>query len=414
MTSDPSSTTRTNERFRLAIATVAEGPEWLPESALLAGAVEDLGGRALPLAVDACAAEDAFQASLKALDVRALALPWHREWRELASHVVGLARDVQVPALLFGDGLVRLEGDGHPMPEGALQLAHPGPADLAAALELHAPDPEAPRPSWAWMAGAGLGGRSIAAALFAEPGTLGCIAGTSRREALAPTALLARLEAPAAAHQACDPAAMVRALEPVVAGLERLEWWDRGFAPSLETCLEVLRARFPDLRHALRPAPSDLEDAERLGRLAALGVDRVILEIDAIEEGPALSGQVFTASAAREAAARVQAAGLEVAVVLVVGLPGESPERAARRLEDVRAIDPVRLRCVPFEATGGHPARDHLQAKGWLPVIDDPWIREVHRPLVLPELDAEAFHLIWAAALDLLAEVEVRAEEPGR
>lgn len=97
---------------------------------------------------------------------------------------------------------------------------------------------------------------------------------------------------------------------------------------------------------------------------------------------------------------------MEVGVLLVVGIPGETRARGRNRTEVLRRLLPQHVRCVPFEPTGGHPVFGSCVEQGWWPPQNEAWIREIIRPLAQPTLSAEEFILNWSDALNLHAEVE--------
>ena len=91
-------------------------------------------------------------------------------------------------------------------------------------------------------------------------------------------------------------------------------------------------------------------------------------------------------------------------MLLVVGLPGETRAAGQERTHRLRSARPDRLRCIPFEPTGGHPVFEEVRRQGLLPSTDKAWMRELYRPLQQAGLSREEYLSNWSDALLLLAE----------
>lgn len=148
----------------------------------------------------------------------------------------------------------------------------------------------------------------------------------------------------------------------------------------------------------------------RLERAADAGARRVIVTCDRLggEAGDEIeAGSQWSVEEVASLRAATRERGLELGVLLVVGLPGENAERARMRLAALEELRPDRLRCIPFEVAHDHPLAQRLGARGLLPPRG--WNREVHEPLRDAGFDREAFTRYWAAALDLQARVALEA-----
>jgi hypothetical protein len=254
--------------------------------------------------------------------------------------------------------------------------------------------------------GPDVGSQPQAGSLFCELDTIGLVAARSGRGTLAPTAFLARLEAPLPhGPVALSDRAALAPLNDTGGGVRRIEWWDRDAGKAVLNCAAEVSDR--GLRQSARVIPGG-DAAARLSALAGAGIDRVIFEVDRIESGEPMPQSAACSGDLGPWVSEARRCGLEVGILLVVGIPGETIEGGKRRTEAVRALRPDRIRCVPFEPTGGHPVYGAMVARGWWPPRDLRWIREVHRPLRQPGLGREEFVQNWSEALMLQAEVACR------
>lgn len=391
----------TSPRPRVALINVVEGPELQPETAFTSRGLRRLGFAPSRVATDFCTEQSGFQATLRNLNPVAILLPDCLEFRELLLHFGRVARETTgVIPTLFGDGL-RREGHSARLEEGvrwapddddlARALGHdhwPSCHDLPMDLPLYPDLPEHP----------------ATASLFAERGTVALVASRPASRDVAPTALLARLEAPRPERCILVPAAASWPVRDGMPGLSHVEWWDRDFPDEAFPLLEGIAGR--GWRQSVRVRLGTGRTPEVLERLRERGVHRVVFEVDRTVEGPALPGSTGSADDLRPYVAASRELSLEVAVLLVVGLPGETRASARATLDILREIKPDRLRCVPFEPTGGTPAHRQVAAAGLLPATDRRWERELHRPLNQACLHGEDFIASWAEAHLLLAEVE--------
>lgn len=395
-------------RLPVALVTVSEGLELQPEAAFLAGHLATLGTEVHRVPIDFCTDERSFQETLTRLAPEAVFLVFAKEWAEFLARAVKLSQEVvSGPVAVLGDGVER-----EPLPasvqEGvkAFLGREPEPSEIRPRPALPPEKLPGTPLDLAVFGGASIPDRPIVASLFGECGTAALLASRGGRRGLSPTASLARLEAPVAG----EPVALQveTALAPLgVLGpaLRRIEWWDRDAREAVLEAAAAAAARRPGLRQSARLVPGGRDPSE-LERFREAGIDRVIFEVDRADGAdpmPASSAAVEDLAPWIAAARR---AGLEAGVLLVVGVPGETRASGEKRVRRLRELRPDRLRCVPFEPTGGHPVWADLEGRGWWPPRDRRWIREVHRPLRQPSLPLADFIGNWSDASMLLAEIE--------
>ncbi|MAE65936.1 MAG: hypothetical protein CMJ18_16820 [Phycisphaeraceae bacterium] len=394
---------------RVAVVSVVEGPDLQAETAFLAGALRRIDVAPHRVAIDFCTTEDAFQATLEQLAPTAVLLPYATEFRSILVHLAAEARQhVSGPVAIIGDGVAR-ETLPPPAIDGVNWIAGDPGLGLEAVL--------AGRPSSADADYASIAPvidlfdsvpslRPMSVSLFGEPGTVALMGSRPARDTIAPTALLARCEAPADA--ACRLESDV-ALEPLAScgdGVRAVEWWDRDPGIELGDAVREVAARGLRQSVRVRPEPRQLD---LLGTLKEMGVGRVVFEVDRLSGADFFPGTCSTAEELKPWADEAHRLDLEVGILLVVGIPFETRDLARRRTEAVRALRPHRLRAIPYEPTGGSLAWSWSDDLGMLPNPDRGWQRELHRPLRQDSLPAEDFVADWAEALDLLAEVEAAA-----
>jgi hypothetical protein len=185
--------------------------------------------------------------------------------------------------------------------------------------------------------------------------------------------------------------------------VQRVEWWDRDVGAALLERVREAGGRVPHQSVRLLPGG---KDPGLISELRSLGVGRVVFDVDRLTAVAATPGSAATAEDLEPWMREARRAGMEVGVLLAVGIPGESAASARSRLEVLRRLAPQRLRCVPFEPAGGHPVYADLKSRGLLPPEGERWNRELHRPLVQRGFDREDFVAAWSEALLLLAEIE--------
>ena len=392
----------------LALISIVEGPELQPESAFLAGAARLLGLAPQRVATDFGTPGEIFQAQLKALDPVGVLLPYATEFREVLLVLAELARkNVQGPVAFVGDAVGRERLPVHEL-EGVTWISGDPGTGLAEALDgspSGAPD-HASIPMDLAPYGADLASRPMVASLFGELGTVGLLATRAARSELSPVALLARLEAPVAEGPvALDPEIALAPLDSLDDKVQRVEWWDRHATAHVLDCAAALSSR--GLRQSVR-VRVDLATPELLASLPGRGVDRVVFDVDRVAEVPAVPGSNGGVEALRPWAQVARDLGLEIGINVVVGLPDETPEAGRARRALLGTLAPDRMRCVPFEPTGGTDAHDWIEGRGLLAPKKTRWERELHRPIVQDCLPPDAFWQTWSDALCGLAEVEMR------
>lgn len=375
----------------------------------MATALAMSGFRPRLVATDFCTDHDGFQAHLAAEDPALVVMPYQAEFHEILEHLASLVRSsVEVPVVLVGDTLAR-RGVPERLPEGLHVL--PGfPAgpfqDLLEGRSAQTWDLARLPMDLGAYGGGRLLERPLAASLFGELDTVGLLAARRTHAGICPTASLARLEAPVGGGPVVlDRETALRPLKDLGARPARVEWWDRHAGSHVLACVRALSGEVPS--QTVRIVPEHM-DAEGLEAFRGAGVDRVVFEVDRFEgaaPGPGTAGSVKDMA---PLAHRARSLGMQVGVLLVVGVPGESPGRAAARLEDLRRLAPDHLRCVPFEPTPGTPMERLALELGARPAEEGRWNRELHRPLRTESLDAEGFIADWAEALLYQAEVETR------
>ncbi len=149
----------------------------------------------------------------------------------------------------------------------------------------------------------------------------------------------------------------------------------------------LARGEVDSLRLSTRP---DAVDARCLARLAGSGVRTVELGAQSFDEGVlGLARRGHTAAQTREAARLIRAAGLELGLQLMCGLPGETRESFAASCRAAAALGPELVRLYPvlvLEGTG----------------LARLWRQGGYRPLSLEEAAAwcaEALAIFEAAAV---------------
>ena len=393
---------------KVVLVTVPEGLAVQADTAFLAGALRAHGLRAVEVATDYCTEEDAFAARLREQAPAAVLFPYHPEFREIIRHLARVAREaVDVPVGIIGEPLLR--DVERPASEGGVEV-WPGDPGEAVVACLSGARPGGPRhegvaADLGFFGGPEVLDQPFKGSLFSELGTA-CLWATRPGWAhLSPTAMLARLEAPAGEEPVTlDEAAALAPLEDLGEGLRRVEFWDRHAGPAV---LALAKKLAPRLAVSARFMPS-LAGGEEIGLLAEAGVDRVIFEVDRLAGAPPMPGSSCSVEDLEPLVPALRERGMEVGVLLVVGIPGEDSVGAASRLDALRRLRPDHLRCVAFEPTGGHAVMEFLARIGEAERWRRRWNRELHQALDGTSRGGEVFIQSWAEAHLLLAEVEVR------
>ena len=389
----------------LLIVTIPEGPDLAMEGAFLAGAAKLLGLAPQWVAADFGIDEQAFQADLQGAGAVGVILPYSSELREA---LIPLARTIRgaldVPVALVGDGLARERVPVDPIDGVTLIAGDPGLTLLAAVGGADATAPSHERvPLDLGYLGPDLAKRALGASLFGELETVALSGGRAARSDLSPTAAFARWQAPVGDRPVWLSTEL--ALEPLGSGIEgvgHVEWWDRHATSEV---LEHARALAPRGMKQSARVRVDCATTGLLPTVKDAGIGRVVFEVDRVSGGTDLPGSTATVDDLEPWFAAARSVGLEVGVLLAVGLPGETRAAGQRRAERLLELKPDRVRCVPFEPTGGTPAWDLVHGAGMLGTVDR-GLREVHRPLIQSTLSADEYWANWTDALCTLAQVE--------
>ena len=404
----------------LLLVTIPEGTEFVPEVAFAASAARAMGLVPRIIATDFCTTEASFQSAVAGARPFGVVFFDAVEFREVISGLSDMAVKAGAARILVA-GPSLGDPDCPPTYAAALrQVPSSSLSALASALDLPLPaglgletlplDVEV-------YGGSGLLDRGVGCSLFGELDSAMLIAIRGPRRASSPCAALARLEGAleGGKRELLRPKTAFLPLEHFGPGVRRVEWLDRDFFEATvlhpswsgtdaadRAYLAPLKERglFQSVRvNARIPAPI-------LDTLRELGVGRAVFDCDALEDRDKLPGADATA---RDVAAAVHSAhelGLEAGVLLVAGLPGETPEIMRRRCDRLRESRPERVRVVPFEPSGG-AASAWCERRDLWPPRDLRWNRELFQPLRQPELGQDAFVRLYEIALAYAAETAV-------
>ncbi|MSR74109.1 MAG: hypothetical protein EXS14_01380 [Planctomycetes bacterium] len=392
-----------SELSNLYLIAVPEGCDAAGETALLAGVAQSLRRTVRVLPTDFCTDPGAFVATLRSEPNSGVILPYLRETREFMAHTGSVVLEAGLPALLAGDCWVREGGDRASIPAGIDAPVLAPEAALAAWLGA-----EVPAAARCGLDLSAFGGSAVKnnphVALFAELDTVPMMSRRCSRSDLSPTAVLAALEAPCAQSVALDRDVALAPLAQAGGSARLLEWRDRDISPEL---IELVRAcRGKAAMQSVRVIPGERDSSDTMDMLQDAGVQRVVFEVDRIVGVESMPGSSCTVDELESWVVDARRLQMEIGVLLVVGIPGETRARGRSRVDVLRRLLPQHLRCIPFEPTGGHAVFGQCVDRGWWPPGDQAWIREVIRPLTQPSLNADDFVLNWGDSLNLQAEVE--------
>lgn len=177
--------------------------------------------------------------------------------------------------------------------------------------------------------------------------------------------------------------------------------WDAGW---LADFCDALEATGQPVEFEANAHPSALDDAS-LRRLARAGCKRI--ELDAASGSGALLDRLgwgYEPSAIYRAATMIRAAGIELGLQTLVGLPGETREDLDQTLQMVSIVKPQGV-----EVTRVDPDSPALFRKDWARVVEGPIAQRAPRDGVLPS------HVLDAAVQWLDTQVdEGRESLPSR
>lgn len=156
-------------------------------------------------------------------------------------------------------------------------------------------------------------------------------------------------------------------------------------AERVERVIDALRARF-ELAQApevtLEANPRDL-DRDGYRALRALGVTRLSLGVQAFDDSVLRDmGRLHTAADARRAVDLARAAGFDnLSLDLILGWPGESPERWSSALDELRALAPEHVSLYVLEVEG-RTLLTHRARRGSLALPDDDLVADLYSTAV--------------------------------
>lgn len=207
-----------------------------------------------------------------------------------------------------------------------------------------------------------------------------------------------------------DTAAILARLEQLGDAVRHVEIHDRAFAEDIPRDAALLAEIMPALRRrtlTLRVLPG------RIGPSFAQyagpeRIRRIVLEIWAAtpELASKLPGTPDPVDVQLLAAA-IRARGIDVGLLVPVGLPWETPADVDAKLAAVADAGAVRARFVPFEPVPGTELHDLCIANAMLPTHPDAWNREVYSPLVHDGMPIESWYECWQRCLDLQAALQL-------
>ncbi len=405
MTRDATQGDSKPHHFREVLVLVPERRPSVEDAILLSG-LAAIGLAPKLMLVDSGRAEEEFSAAVRTHAPDAVFAVDQGESRELLARAFQLLRaQVASPCFITGD-LSRRDPPGRNLwPE--VQLLD---ADPVVALRNLFPDATRPVPldvAAIWPGGGLLPPHSLS--LCPESGVLPVLAERADPNLLSPVSALARLEAPSLRVNSMAPLAELLATVDRSADRARsIMILDREPNDTVLTCLPGLAERGLPISirvRADRTHPGDYAD------LARRGARVVFFDVDRVEGATPLPGSSASAQDLRRHVDSARSAGLAVGAAVAVGLPGESRRQAADRTEALRGLGLDRAAVFPFEPTMGTPAHAWIADRGWLPKPREPWIREVHRPLIQPSATDTEFWWSWQEALEWMAEVETRPRQ---
>ncbi len=383
-----------------------DGTEVSAETAFAAGALKLHGRAVVPLAIDFASTEDTLPEAVRTHGASDVVIVSTLEGRE-TDFVLSEAARRAVPGrvVVVGDALARV-----PLPPGGFGLGIDIVAEITPAGFAMFGDgvarggPERGSSDFGAFGGAACFRRAMSVSLLGDAHELPIYASRPSRRTLSPVAALARFEAPLEVEAVLLPSASMTGLRDFADDIRSVAFHDRDLPERAWPLVEACGARELPVTVRLHP---ERATPGALATLRDLGVRRVAFDCDAIDGHP-LPGATANADSVADACRRTEESGIAAAVVFVVGLPGEDPGKTDARLALLRAAPVRRVRVVPFEPTGGTDAWRTCVAAGVWPPDGDLWIREVHRPLRQSQVDLEAYTRMESAALEWLAETDVR------
>ncbi|MCM2255258.1 MAG: radical SAM family heme chaperone HemW [Vicinamibacteria bacterium] len=179
--------------------------------------------------------------------------------------------------------------------------------------------------------------------------------------------------------------AEIEAAAPFAQGVDTLYFG--GGTPSLLSAarlgrvIAAARARFALPAAAEITLEANPKDLDRAGyaALRALGVSRLSLGVQSLDDAVLAEMQrSHDAADAREAVAEARAAGFaNVSLDLILGWPGESPERFRATRDGLLALQPDHVSVYVLEVSG-KTALAHRAARGQLTLPDDDLVADLY------------------------------------
>lgn len=383
-----------------------DGTEVSAETAFAAGALKIHGRVVVPLAIDFASSEDTLPEAVRTHRASDVVIVSTLEGRETDFALSDAARrSVSGRVVVVGDALARV-----PLPPGGFGPGIDIVSEITPAAFAIFGDgvarggPERGSSDFGAFGGAACFRRAMSTSFLGDARELPIYAARPSRRTLSPVAALARFEAPLESEAVLLPSVSMTGLRDFADEIRAVAFHDRDLPERAWPLVEACGAR--ELPVTIRLHPSRAS-TDVLATLRDLGVRRIAFDCDAIADHP-IPGATADAESVADACRRTEASGIAAAVVFVVGLPGENPATTDARLAVLRAAPVRRVRVVPFEPTGGTEAWHACVAAGVWPPDGDLWIREVHRPLRQAQVDLEAYTRMESAALEWLAETDVR------
>jgi hypothetical protein len=398
---------------RALIVTITEGIEFQPQAAFLSSALKALGFETKLLQTDFCTTQDSFQTAVREAKPDAVLFMDALEWREILATLSGFAVNTTSGPVVVVTALDVISKPGG-FEERVEFVADGEPSVLAAALGV---DAERVRVAtlpldYGLYGGPDFVRRGMGCSLFGDVGTVALLASRPvLGGAFCPTAALLRLEAPVPDSinrtLVLEEWAALTPLEILKGHVRAVEWWEPEVLPRHAARVKQVLGCPQTCRLATcNPSHEEADDLRRDG------VTRVVYDCDVLDDAAALPWDVAApASTVAGAAVFAKQHGLEVGVLLVIGLPGETALHTKARCDLLRKAGIDRVRVIPFEPAGGTPAYDWCIERGLWPPKENRWNRELYQPLEQPQ--KPEWPRILEEALMLVADVEARAGAPA-
>lgn len=270
---------------------------------------------------------------------------------------------------------------------------------------------ENPLPEIACFGGAGLYRHGTSGSFFGEVGVAALETRIGSAHGVAPDAGLAHFNQPTTHGPRPYSVAAIRArLDELGEAVRHIEIHDRAFGEDPARDGDLLAGMLPDLgtRTLTLRVLAGTVDPSLLQFLDPTRVRRIVLELWAASPPLAdrLPALVDPADVQRLAAA-ARNRGLDVGLLVPVGLPFETPQDVDAKISFIRSCRAARVRFLPFEPVIGTALHDLCVAESMLPSHSGAWNREVYSPLEHDGMPSEDWFEAWQRCLDLQAELQL-------